>query len=123
MRETILVIFTALVSGLVATLITIFWQKHERIRLEKTAIFKTLMSKRYEIFCQESVDALNMVEVIFYSSKKVRAAWNEFKIAADLPNHPSSQNTSDKYLKLLETIAEDLGYKDIKWDNIKNLYL
>lgn len=123
MNNTFLVVFTALVSGLVATLITIFWQKYERIKIEKNNIFKILMSKRYEISCQESVDALNMVEVIFYSSKKVRNAWVEFKVATDLPNHPNGpQNITDKYLKLLETMAEDLGYKDIKWDNIKNSY-
>ena len=32
------------------------------------------------------------------------------------------QMVSDKHLRLLEVIAEDIGYKKIRWDDIKEYY-
>ena len=55
MGETALVVITALSSGLIATLVTIWWQKRSRLKNDKTEIFATLMSKRYEISAEESV--------------------------------------------------------------------
>jgi len=81
------------------------------------------MSKRYEISAQESVDALNVIDVVFYSSKEVREAWNEFNEATTLPDSPTKlQEIGDKHLKLLEVMADDIGYKKIRWDDIKHYY-
>lgn len=123
MGETILLIITALISGLVATVVTIWWQEKSQKKKEKVKIFEILMAKRYDIPSEESVEALNKIDVAFYNSKNVRKAWNDFCYAADAPDiAQKSQLISDKHLKLLEEIAKDIGYKKIQWDNIKNYY-
>ena len=123
MGETALVIITALSSGLIATLVTIWWQKWSQLKKDKTEIFATLMSKRYEISAEESVDALNMIDVVFYKSPKVRTAWKNFTDATNAQESPTkAQTITDKHLRLLEVIAEDIGYKDIHWDDIKQYY-
>ena len=81
MSETAILVSTALCSGLVATVVTILWQKYERIKIEKMKIFTILMSRRYDLASEKSVSALNMIDVVFYKSNKVRSAWVSFKEA------------------------------------------
>ena len=81
------------------------------------------MSKRYDIAAEESVEALNMIDVAFYDSKGVREAWKEFNDATNLPDSPTKNRTiMDKHLRLLEVIAEEIGYKNICWEDIKRYY-
>lgn len=123
MGEIALVVLTALSSGLIATVVTILWQEKAQLKANKEKIFTTLMSKRYEISAEESVDALNMIDVIFYKSSKVRDAWKSFNDATNLPDSSTKgEIISDKHLRLLEVIAEDIGYKGIRWDDIKRYY-
>ena len=72
------IIFTALGSGLFATIITLLVQKHAEIKRVKISVFETLMAHRYLISDKENVEALNKVEVVFYSDSDVRQAWKEF---------------------------------------------
>jgi len=123
MANTIIVVLTALCSGLIATLVTIWWQKQNAQKAEKVRIFTVLMSKRYNIIAEECVDALNMIDIVFYSDKKVRTAWKEFHDATNMPEQPMrGQIINDKHLKLLEVMAEAIGYKDIRWEEIKRSY-
>ena len=123
MGETAVVILTALCSGLIATFVTILWQKRSQTRIEKTKIFTVLMSKRYDIAAEESVNALNMIDVVFYKSEKVRTAWKSFLEATNLPDSQvKAQTINDRHLKLLEVIAEDIGYREVRWDDIKQYY-
>lgn len=123
MHETAVVFLTALCSGLVATFVTILWQKKSQAKNEKIKIFTILMSKRYDITAEESVNALNMIDVVFYESEKVRSAWKSFLEATNLPDSPTKNPTiNDRHLKLLEVIAENIGYKEIRWDDIKQYY-
>ena len=109
MENSALVIITALCSGLIATLVTILWQRKAQQQAEKKRIFTVLMSKRYDIAAEESVEALNMIDVVFYGSKKVREAWKAFNDATKLPESPTKNQTiTDKHLRLLEVIAEDI---------------
>ena len=122
MENSALVIITALCSGLIATLVTILWQRKAQQQAEKKRIFTVLMSKRYDIAAEESVEALNMIDVVFYGSKKVRA-WKAFNDATKLPESPTKNQTiTDKHLRLLEVIAEDIRYNNICWEDIKRYY-
>ena len=112
-----------LCSGLIATLVTIWWQVKYQKKLDKKRIFTILMSKRYEISAEESVEALNMIDVVFYRSVKVRNAWSKFCDATKAPeSEMRNQEICDKHLKLLEVIAEDIGYNKIDWEDIKQYY-
>ena len=121
MNDVILVIVTALISGLLATIVTIWWQRKSELRKEKMKIFETLMSYRYMIFAQECVNALNSIDVVFYKDSAVRKAYSDFlQEAAKKPEF--NPNIPDKHLKLLEEMSKSLGLKDIHWDDIKQSY-
>lgn len=117
------ILISAVLSGIFATVVTLWWQNKLRIRQEKVHIFTTLMSKRYDITSEDCVEALNMIDVVFYKDTKVRTAWREFKAATDMPESDAkSQIIADKHLKMLEVMAESIGYKNIRWDDIKQYY-
>ena len=121
MDNVILVIVTALISGLFATLITIWWQGKAAVKKSKMKIFETLMAYRYRIVAEPSVHALNSIDVIFYNDENVRRAYADFlNEAAKRPE--MNPNTADKHLKLLEEMAKALNLKNIHWDDIKQAY-
>lgn len=121
MGDVALVIITALISGLLATLITIWWQKQAAKRNSKMKIFETLMSYRYMITAKESVHALNSIDVVFYDDKDVRRAYSDFLNETDKKSE-MNPNIADKHLKLLEEMAKALNLKNIHWDDIKHSY-
>lgn len=118
------IIVAAVGSGLVATIITLIVQRVSETKKLKICIFEILMSHRYLIADKENVEALNKVEVIFHKDSEVRKAWTDFLNAADAgaTNPMLASTTNDKYLKLLEKIAKNIGYKSIDWENIKQFY-
>lgn len=121
MGDIVLVVVTALISGLLATLVTIWWQKRSSEYQEKLGIFKTLMAYRMPICSEESVIALNSIDVVFYKNRAVRKAYSDFlDEAAKRPEF--NPNIADKHLKLLEEISKCLGLKDIHWNDIKQVY-
>lgn len=124
MKDFIIVIITAIFSGLVATIATLYWNHKERTKDEKRKILTILMSKRYDIVSMESVNALNMIDVVFYTSISIRKAWQEFMKATELPESQTRpQLINDKYLRLLEEIAKDIGYNNLNWEDIKHYYI
>lgn len=121
MKNIILVIVTALISGLLATVVTLWWQRKMEIRRRKMDVFETLMAHRYMIHTEESVKAINSVDVIFYDDSGVRRALADFmNEAAKKPDF--NPQIGDKHLKLLEEMAKALKLKDIHWDDIKQSY-
>ena len=121
MGNIILVITTALISGLLATLVTLWWQKRTAVYNSKMKIFETLMSYRYMIVAEESVHALNSIDVVFYKESSVRKAYADFLNEAD-KKPELDPNIADKHLKLLEEMAKSLKLKNIHWDDIKHSY-
>lgn len=117
------IIISAVLSGIFATIVTLWWQNKNQVRQEKVRIFSTVMSKRYDITAEDCVQALNMIDVVFYKDEKVRAAWRDFRNATDMPDTEAKpQIITDKRLKMLEVMAECIGYKNIRWDDIKEYY-
>ena len=108
MENIALVIITALISGLLATLLTIWWQRRAEIFASKMRIFETLMSYRYMISSEESVKALNSIDIVFYKDKMVREAYKDFLNEAN--KRPElNPNIEDKHLKLLEVMSKSLN--------------
>ena len=124
MTNTILLIATSLISGLLATVITLIVQSKIQKKQAKHKIFENLMSYRYALHLQESVNELNKIDVIFYENENVIKAWKEFKAEA-LRAGKDTDNPNilqDKHLKILEEMAKVLGYKKINWVEIKDFY-
>ncbi len=128
MREGILVVCTALISGMMASVVTILWQKHMERYNKKLNIFQTLMACRHKIDTEENVRALNSVDVFFYKDKNVREAYREFLSEMSQTSetagadHRCIERISDKHLKLLEEMSRSLNLGNIHWDNIKKFY-
>lgn len=120
-EQLISLIITSLLSGLLATVITIIWQQRNKVSVQKLDIFKTLMTYRFQITAKENVTALNAIDVFFHKDKTVRAAYREFLSETD-KKPEADANIEDKYLKLLEEIAKEVGLSHIKWDEIKRFY-
>ncbi len=121
MDNIVLVITTALISGLLATIVTIWWQRKSTKYNRKLNVFETMMSYRYMIHAEESVKAINSVDVVFYGNDNVRKALADFlNEAAKKPEF--NPNIGDKHLKLLEEMAKTLKLNNIHWDNIKQSY-
>ena len=119
MDNIITILISTILSGAFATFVTLWWQKRAQIKQEKIRIFTILMSKRYEPTAEECVEALNMIDVVFYKDTKVREAWRNFKNVTEMPDTEAKfQSIIDKRLKMLEVMAESIGYKKIKWDDI-----
>ncbi|HTS48127.1 MAG TPA: DUF6680 family protein, partial [Bryobacteraceae bacterium] len=74
----------------------------------------TLMRWRATLFAEQPVQALNLIDVLFYDVRPVRDAWQEL-YAAFLDQRLSSDEggriRQDKANKLLKLMADHLGYK------------
>lgn len=120
MNQTTMVLVSAIISGLLATVITIAWQaRAEKIKKRKD-IFATLMAYRYRLTHAECVNALNSIQVVFYKDKKVIDAWNKFMDAAN--SRVVAETFNDVHIQLLEQIALACGYGELHWNEIKSYY-
>ena len=118
------IIITALsvvFSGVVATVITILYQKFSGEQTAKRKVFETAVSYRFFISEEENVKSLNSIDVVFHKNQKVRQAWMSYMDEADKPSS-NPQQLNDRYIKLLEEMALACGYKDIRWDDLKRYY-
>ena len=117
----VILLATALLSGLFATIITLVWQSRAAGKKLKYDIFVDLMSNRFRLDSEKVVCALNMIDVVFNADSAVRDAYGQF---CDESNKPEDgkRHLEDKFLKLLEEIAKVLNLKEITWDKIKNHY-
>ena len=120
-EEIIITLIASLISGFVATIVTLCWQNNHDRKNQKIQIFKVLLSYRGRVETEECVNALNSIEGVFYSDKDVKKAWYDFLDETEqLPS--ANPNILDKHLRLLEEIAKTIGYKDVKWNDIKRSY-
>ncbi len=121
MTQIIITIISAIISGILATIITLWWQNRvEKLKTRKE-IFKTLMAYRYKISHPENVKALNCVQAVFYDCKGVRRAWKNFMDAVDA-KPVNGERISDAQITIIEEIAKVLKYKNIGWKDIKEFY-
>jgi hypothetical protein len=90
-----------------------------RFRLD---VFSTIMQNRAEIYAEESVRALNSIDVAFNKSIPVREAWAELLNAlnsASIPPHV----VDERIRKLLREMADDLGLSDsLRQDDFGRVY-
>lgn len=119
--DIIVTVLSVVFSGVVATVITILYQKFSGEQTAKRRVFETAVSYRFFIPEEENVKSLNSIDVIFHKNQKVRQAWKSYMDEADKPSS-NPQQLNDRYIKLLEEMALACGYKDIRWDDLKRYY-
>lgn len=85
-----------------------------RKRDDKMQVFKILMSSRIYGWTNASVEALNLIEVVFAKDKKVIAQWKKYYdvLCVESPDTAQREKIIKERDALLEVIAISLGYKD-----------
>ena len=89
-------------------------------------IWKALRSSSAVGWTNESVNAINVLDIVFVNDKSVRAAWKDLSDKYNIlePDEQEKKKIKLAEHKLLEAIACSLGYKDkITWETIQNPYL
>lgn len=105
-------IAAVLLSPLVAVLVTVWLQNRKEKRDMKRWVFNTLVGTRHGPITDEAVRALNMIDVVFHDSPKVRQYWREYY---DMLGNPSLsqpegfRQRQTKNLEMIGAMAKDLG--------------
>ena len=127
-------ILLSLISGLIGVLVGCLFNRGYAARKEKLSVLKTLITYRWIPVQTERVTALNIIPVIFSKSTKIcnfldayKKAQNDVTDSLTSSPHMLSQKFNaldDAYIKLLEEIAKNLGYKNsLPWDKLKSPYI
>lgn len=97
-------------------------ESYGEARRIKLNVFGSIMQERAEIYNEEAVRALNLIDVAFSDSIPVREAWAELYNA--LNTNPIPPHVIDERLrKLLREMAADLGLSDkLRQDDFGRVY-
>ena len=115
-----------IIIPIVAVVIAQWLQNRSEKRKDKMQIFKTLMTSRIYGWTPDSVNALNIIDIVYSDDNKVRAAWKDLndKYRVTNPDQQHLKKIENAQYKLLEAMAISLGYKDkITWETIQNPYM
>ena len=118
--NTIAIIFIPIIAVIVGQ----WLQKKEKHRDDKMKVFRTLMTDRFFGWTNESVYALNILDIVFSDDKKVIEQWKIYKdrLTVENPTDTDIKKIEIEKYKLLEIMAKSLNY-DISWETIQNPYL
>lgn len=122
----ILNLIAIFIIPVVAVIVGQHLQNRAEKRKDKMHIFKVLMTSRIYGWTQESVHCLNIIDIVFADDKKVRDAWKDLydKYCVENPDGTQINKIQNAQYKLLETMANSLGYKDkVTWETIQNPYI
>lgn len=119
-------IVAVLMSPVVAVLVTLWHQHRKERRDSKRWILTTLLAMRHSPIMDESVRALNLIDIVFHDSRSVRTLWREY---FDMLNNEGLNNPSGwtlrqkKHLEMITEMAHALGYgKEITHLDVDRVY-
>ncbi len=118
-------IVAVIIAPIIAVWVGQWLQDRASKRKDKMDVFKAVMTYRYG-WSQEGVLALNSIPIVFANDKTVREKWKEYykMLCIQAPDQMELKQRADALYKLLESMAETLGYnKTIAWDDIQNPYI
>lgn len=112
-------------APIVAVLIGQWLQNRAEKRKDKLEIFKALMIARNG-WDLESFKAFNIIDIVYAGDNAVRQRWKEYydRLCAENPSDTELKKIKTAQEKLLEAMANSLGYKDkVTWETIQNPYV
>lgn len=97
-------------------------ERHDERQKRKLEVFAMLMQERAQIYSENGIRALNLIDVVFNETREVREAWSELFLAFQMK--PLLQHVVDERLrKLLGAIAKDIGLADeLRNDDLGRVY-
>lgn len=103
-------------------LLAFIYQKRLQTKQDKKYIIATLMAYRFagpdEV---DFVKALNMVDIVFHSNKKVRDLLHKY-FEYTGSNIYSGGHRVTTFFEMLLEMGRDIGYKDLKHSDLRNFY-
>lgn len=117
-------VIAIIASPLIAVWVTMRVEAYRQRRREQMELFKTLMSQRGLSASYAWLNALNSIPVIFHDDTNVLSALNLFLQATSVSSAGVNElvEIENKRIKLLEIMADSLGYNTIDWEQIKSAY-
>lgn len=118
----VLNLIAVLLIPVVAVIVGQHLQNRSQKRKDKMLIFQCLMTRRITGWAAlEAVNAINSIDIVFADNKEVRNQLGVWR--SKCYQGIVKENQYREQCKLLELMANDLGYKDkITWDIIQNPY-
>ena len=102
-------------SPIIAVLISIWLQDRKEKRQQKLWLLYALISTRHTPLSEESIKALNSIDLVFWDENSVRRLWKEYFEMLNnqgLQNDVGYRQRTTKLLELITEMANVLGYKD-----------
>ena len=97
-------------------------ERAREISRHKREVFATLMQERAEIYSEEGVKALNLIDIVFNDATEVREAWSELFLAFNLNPLPPHV-LEERLRKLIGAMASDIGLTDrLRTDDLGRIY-
>lgn len=117
MRSNLVAILTLVaigVSPVIAVLVSVWLQDRKERRAQKLMILGALIGTRHNPVSDETVRALNLIDVVFHDNAKIRQLWREyFDMLSNqgLENPAGWAQRQKKNLEMITEMAKALGYK------------
>lgn len=102
-----LVIAAALLSGLLSTLIAIYFEFRRRTRQPKVDLLRSIIRLKSDLTSKESLGALNEVPITFYGHDEVEKAWTSLSRNAE----KAGQLDLQEFIDLLRAMMKAVGRK------------
>lgn len=118
----ILVLVSALISGLFATYVTDLNQKIQQEKQLKLKLASDVFGYRYQLKTSsgiketEFICALNKVPIIFSNSKEVMDAYTKF-LHSSRDDKSTEEENNSTLINLIKRICEDIGINHFYWDD------
>lgn len=103
-----------LLSPLMAVLVSMWVQDRKEKRGQKLLIFQTLVGTRHEPLSSDHVRALNVIDVVFHDTTKVRQLWHEYfdMLSNEGLNNPVGwEQRHTKLVEMITAMADSLAYR------------
>jgi len=102
-------------SPVIAVLISVWLQDRKEKRQHKLWLLHALISTRHNQLSDETIKALNSIDLVFWDKPTVRKLWKEYFEMLNnqgLNNDIGYKQRTAKLLELITEMASILGYKD-----------
>ena len=113
-----LAIFLGPLAGVIFTL---WFQARKEVKDAKHRLFLALLGERKaHLVSAQVAQELNKIDVVFSDAPRVRAVWHEYyALLHGQPGEPRAH----KWLELLSSIAQELGYKGLTQLDLDKFYI
>ena len=74
----VLTLVAIVASPLIAVLVTTHLQNRKERRAQKVWLLSTLIGTRHNPVSDETIRALNLIDVVFHDAPRVRVLWHEY---------------------------------------------